>query len=292
LKVAFAADQLDRHLVAVGLAFFASIAAFACTSTPTSATSTPPPVTANDVPSITALTLSSNRAEAGQDIQATAVVQDADTPVDQLGYDWSASPVKGTFSGSGRQVTWTPPRGRAPELYTLTLKVTEKYVENGGGKEHTIAATASVHYNDSNQEITAIGLRFLTELFPNFSVPAAQAVQDFSDSCRGKAAEQSDVANNRINFHILSGTYTDTSVTFNSDRTFADMFGTCIFEDIPTNLANPFFRRRERITGICHLTATYESWRWFLCDSTFRGIDTSPENLRYRVPGRIIRVGD
>lgn len=289
MRTAIHGHLAKRRALLTGWLVSIAIGSFACRDSKPTAPSPPPPVTPNDTPTISSLTLSGVRAEAGEDLQATATVQDADTPVDQLDYQWSATPVNGLFSGTGQQVKWTPPRGQPPALYSLTLKVTERYVENGSAKENTAASSAPVHYNDSNLDITTIGMRFLTELFPDFSVPAPQAVQDFSDSCRGKAAELSDVANNRVNFHILSGTYRDTSITFNRDRTFADMFGTCVFEDVPTNRANPLFGRRERVTGICHLTATYENWHWFLCDSTFRGLDTSPESVRGRVPGRILQ---
>jgi hypothetical protein len=269
-------------------------------STPAGPTSqplgTPPPAPFNNPPAITSLTLSSPRVEAGENVQVTAVVEDAETPVDQLTYDWSATPVSGVFSGSGRQVRWTAPASlqTTPDLYTLRLVVTEKYTEHGQARKNTVSSSVPVHYNDSRRDIRRISLRFLTELFPDYSVPAAAAVQDFSDNLqlcpKGKADEFNDVANNRANFHILSGTYTDVSISLDETKTFADVAGTCVFRDIPMNPADRNFGKRESVPGICTLTAVYENWRWFLCESHFRG--TAPgvtlESLRYRVPGRII----
>jgi hypothetical protein len=257
----------------------------------------PPPVN-NTPPTITSLTVGAARVEAGDDAVVTAVVADAETPIDQLTYDWSATPANGTFSGTGRQVKWKAPFLQPPNLYSLTLKVTEKYMSSGVQKENAATASGQVHYNDSYREINIISMRFLTELFPNFSVTAQQAVQDFSDStnrqpdgstcAKGKADELSDITNNRINFHILSGTYINVSITLNSDKTFADVRGTCMFEDIPQEVANPYFGKKEKVSGTCHLTAAYENWNWFLCGSHFDPpYNVAPAQLRFRVPGRI-----
>jgi hypothetical protein len=261
---------------------------------------TQPPAT-NTPPTISSVTVGTARVEAGDDVAVTAVVEDTETPVDQLTYDWSSAPANGTFAGTGRQVRWKAPFLQPPSLYTLTLKVTEKYTSGGVAKENTASANGQVHYNDSYHEINTISMRFLTELFPNFSVTPQQAVQDFSDSTNRQPdgstcaverdMELNQIANNRVDFHILSGTYTNVSINLNGDKTFADVFGTCVFEDIPQDPTNQYFGRRERVTGICHLTAVYEKWNWFLCKSNFAWTGTMPENLNYRVPGRIVDLG-
>jgi len=249
----------------------------------------PPPVVRNDAPIIASLTIASPRVEADQEVGITAVVTDAETPLDQLTYQWSATPVNGEFSGTGRAARWRAPRQqKTPDLYTLKLLVSEKYTSAGQPQENSVSSTVQAHYNDSMREITTISMRFLTELFPTYTVPAQQAVADFSDSCSEKVSEYNDVANNRINFQILSGTYTNVSVTPNGDRTFADVSGTCVFKDIPKDPKNPYFGKTETVTGICRLTAIYESWRWWLCSSHFEGIGVTVNSLRYRVPGRII----
>jgi hypothetical protein len=248
----------------------------------------PPPVVRNDAPIIASMTVSNPRVEADQAVVATAFVSDAETPLDQLTYQWSGAPVNGTFTGSGPIATWRAPRQQTtPDLYTLKLLITEKYTSAGQPKENSVSSTVQVHYNDSPKEITTISMRFLTELFPTYTIPAQQAVADFSDSCSEKASEYNDVANNRNNFQILSGTYTNVSVTPNADRTFADVSGTCVFKDIPKDLKNPNAGKTETVTGICRLTAIYENWKWWLCSSHFEGIGVTTGSLRYRVPGRI-----
>ena len=249
-----------------------------------------PPPTRNDAPIITSLTPASPRVEANEEVAVAASVTDAETPIDQLLYQWSATPANGEFIGTGRNVQWRAPRlQRTPDLYSLNLLVTETYTSAGRTAENKVLKSVAIHYNDSPTEITRIGTRFLTELFPEFSVSPQAAVQDFSDSCRGKADELSDVTNNRINFHILSGTYTDVAVDLNGAKTFADVSGLCTFIDIPADPGNRFFDKPESVSGICTLTAVYENWRWFLCSSHFKGLGTVLLGKdQYRVPGRLV----
>jgi hypothetical protein len=255
--------------------------------TPLPSDPTPP----NEAPIIDSLTAASPRVEADAEVALTAAVHDTDTPVDQLSYGWSATPVNGEFTGTGRDVRWRAPRlQKTPDLYTLTLLVTEKYTSAGQPAENKVSKTVQVRYNDSPSEITRIGVRFLTELFADFSVSPQAAVQDFSDSCPGKASELSDVTNNRINFQILSGTYTNVSVNVDGAKTSAGVSGFCTFVDIPQDPNNKNYGRRESISGICTLTAVYENWKWQLCDSHF-GNSTGPVLLgteRYRVRGHVV----
>jgi hypothetical protein len=216
-------------------------------------------------------------------------VDDLETPADQLTYEWSATPVNGAFTGTGRQVRWRAPRLQpTPDTYTLNLVVTEKYTLSGEAKENKVSQSAQIHYNDSYREVTKISQRYLTELFPNYSLTPAQAVQDFSDNCDGKFAEMGDVATNRKNFRIVSGSYSNVTIAMNPTMTNAEVKGICSFVDVPTDPKNPNVGKQERVTGICTLTAVYESWKWFLCSSTFAGTSVTTTSLRGRVPGQII----
>ena len=231
----------------------------------------------NDAPIITSLTTAGPRVEANEEVAVAASVEDVETPIDQLSYQWSAAPVNGEFVGAGRSVRWRAPRlQRTPDLYSLSLLVTETYTSAGRPAENKVLKSVAIHYNDSPTEITHIGTRFLTELFPEFSVSPQAAVQDFSDSCRGKADELSDVTNNRVNFHILSGTYTDVAVDLDADKTFADVSGLCTFIDVPADPSNPFFGKRESVSGVCTLTAVDENWRWFLVQQPLQGARHRP----------------
>src|SRR3982751_392510 len=86
----------------------------ACTDSkpPPSPTPTPPPPPPNTEPVIVSLTASGPRVDADADVTLTAVVQDAETPLDQLTYQWSSTPIGGDFIGSGAQIHWRAPHGQ------------------------------------------------------------------------------------------------------------------------------------------------------------------------------------
>ena len=265
-----------RLVASLGAALLSLILA-ACNNDSTVGPTPPPPVT-NTPPVIQSLTLDSARIEAGQDVQLTAVVQDAETPTSQLTYAWSASPAGGTFTSQGAQATWhAPAMGSTPSTYTLTLTVTEKYMSAGVQKENTVTSSAQVHYNDSVAEITEITLDFLTD-FSTYSVTPARCVRNFSDNCPGKTDELHDVEENRALFEILGGTFSVSSVTLNSDRTAADIVAPCTFRDIVKASGV-----HEAVVGTCLLTAVYEGWQWFLCESHFSWEGTTTSSLRTRL---------
>src|SRR5262245_43739051 len=109
------------------------VIAWACgTSTPTNP---PPPAVTNAPPVIQSVAVSAVRVEAGGDVQLTATVTDAETPVSQLVYAWSASPITGSFTGTGSTVTWhAPASAMTPTVVTFTVVVTESFTSAGQAK--------------------------------------------------------------------------------------------------------------------------------------------------------------
>jgi hypothetical protein len=271
----------------VGLA--AAILAFAtdgCSSNPTAPA--PPPIVINTPPVIESITVSSDRVDADQHLDVTALVHDGETPLDQLTYSWSAAPVSGTFTGAGAAVKWHAPKQQTtPDLYTLTLTVTESYTSAGQPKRNQVSLSAQVHYNDSSAEVTALASQFLAD-FGTFEVSPEQCVRNFSNSCRGKQDELGQIQGNRANYHIQSSAFAATKTTFDSARTAGTIEGPCVFEDVP-NSGQPNAGRRERISGTCFMTTVYENFRWLLCDSLFLPpFSQTLESLRYRVPGHAL----
>jgi hypothetical protein len=275
---------LARTLVAVVAT--GGLVAGACGGSPT----VTPPVVTNTPPIIESLAIGP-RAEADVPTQIAATVKDAETPLSQLTYTWSASPQLGIFSGnsvSGGQalVTWRPPKGqKTPDLYSVTLAVSEAYTSGGQAKQNSVSSNTTVHYNDSPAEMKILGYDFLVYKFGNFNVSAAAAVSNFSDSCRGKAAEQDQIATNRQDFHILGASFPAPVATLDSSLTAGTVEGPCTFEDIPNS--GPNAGRREFVSGTCLLTTVYENFHWYLCDSFFNPpYNTTPASLRGRVPGK------
>jgi hypothetical protein len=252
-----------------------------------------PPVVTNTPPFIESLAMGP-RAEADQPLQVAATLSDAETPLGQLTYTWSASPQNGIFSGhsvSGSQavIMWRPPKGeKTPDLYTVTLTVSEAYTSGGQAKQNSASSSVAVHYNDSPAEMKTLGYDFLVYKFGNFNVSPAEAVSNFSDSCSGKAAEQDQIETNRRDFHILSASFPSPVATLNGSMTAGTVEGRCTFEDMPNS--GPNAGRREFVSGTCLLTTVYENFRWYLCDSFFNPpYNTTPVSLRGRVPGNPYR---
>jgi hypothetical protein len=257
-------------------------------------TVTPPPTVVNAAPTIESLAAASERIEADRSVQLTAVIKDTVSQLSQMTYTWSATPQSGAFGGvtsfSGSQATntWKAPKAQlSPNLYTLMLTVTESFTSAGQPKQNSVSKTTTVHYNDSPEEVKALGRDFLVTKFGTFEVTPAQAVSNFSDSCPGKAAELHDIEDNRANFHILSASFLPDTPTFNTELTAGEVKGSCQFEDRPNT--GPNAGHRQFVSGICTLKTIYENFKWYLCDSTFEGTGTTVESLRGRVPGRLVR---
>lgn len=260
------------------LALAAVVAALAaCNGTvppaPTPPITQPPPIVhvANTPPTIKSITIPVARAEVDQDVTVTAEVEDAETPVDQLQYKWSAN--AGTFSGDGRSVTWRLAKGSAatPVDVTMALTVTERYQDvDDAGKPITRVNTAtqnsatSLRVHDSVAELSKIGVRFLVDYFGNSNVSPEACLVDFWDGCRGKSDELSDIRNNRATLTQLYADAHVSTITFNDSKTEAEMWVACTF------------RARDKATGVeggvtgdCYLSAVYQQGRWWLCDSNF-----------------------
>jgi hypothetical protein len=226
-------------------------------------------VVVNTAPVIRSIRVAASRVEVDQDVDVTAEVEDAETNPDQLTYEWTAT--AGTFTGSGRSVTWRLPKGatETPVNVTVSLVVVERYTEVANSlvltRENRVTQSAApFRAHDSDAELRQISIEFLVYLFGNSSVTPPACLVDFSDSCQGKQAELQDIENNRRTFVILSAHATVASVSISGDRMSADVIAPCTFRDreIATG-------REATSTGDCYLTAVYERERWWLCSSSF-----------------------
>jgi hypothetical protein len=228
-----------------------------------------PQPTPNQAPVVESITVSTQRAEADTDVTVTATVRDAETAIDQLRFDWSAD--AGAFSGTGASVRWRLPRGAStPGDHTLRLTVVETY----GTAQHAIAASSpAIRVHDSPTELGDMAMRFLG-LFANSSVPADEAVREFSDSCAGKQVERRDVQNNRRDFEVLSSRLTLMSARVSVPWAQGAIAVSCEFSSRRKNCPSgaPSSCRVgtiDNVKGTCRLTAVYEQQRWFLCTSQF-----------------------
>jgi hypothetical protein len=172
----------------------------------------------NPPPKITALVAQGSRsnepaqfADLGEQIAITATVTDDETPIDLLAFQWSAD--NGTLTGVGRAVTWkAPDSGSTPFESTIHLTIVERYITTDSIiHENTVSQTTKVSVHDSVKEVGDLAVQFLTD-FSHPEVPPETVVRNFSDKCKGKAAELSDVRDNR-NCYVITDYFVGSPAT-------------------------------------------------------------------------------
>ena len=255
----------------------------ACGSTPAGPGPVTPPPTppVNVPPTIESIAIGVERAEVGDDVAVTATVRDPETAITDLQFAWSAD--AGTFSGEGASVKWRPPADRAtPADYAMRLTVTETYgtADSAGVRpKNIVSATsaASVRVHNSPKEIGDMSLVFLRD-FATSAIPADLAVRDFSDSCKGKADERSQIVENRQNYEILSSSLNLVNASAATSRVSGNARVACGFTSVvkACQADRPTCKvgSTEKVAGNCVLTTVYEQRRWWLCESHFEdGVD-------------------
>jgi hypothetical protein len=221
-------------------------------------------------------------------VDVTAVVEDQETVVDQLTFEWSAP--QGTFTGTGRSVKWRAPTSEiTPADYTLKLTVVEVYLgQNDAGmivsKEHRVTSQVTVRVHNSRKELGDMGQAFLTK-FGTSSIAPAACLVDFTDSCRGKLEELSDIQNNRDSFQILGYMLGQPRVNVYSPFDRAEMYITCSFDSKILKCAPGDSTCKVGSVvhgdGDCYLTARYEQARWWLCDSHYASLQALTPTTKY-----------
>jgi hypothetical protein len=235
-------------------------------------------ITPNTPPTIKSIAAADTPVEVGTPVTLTATVQDAETPVANLTYTWSAP--NGTISGSGPVVSWTPGADAVtPGDFTVTLTVVENYTSGSAQLQNTATGTLSMHVNNSPKELADLSLRFLGN-FADSRVSPDTCVAEFSTSCSGKKAEFEDITDNRHDFLIMSSTLRHTGIdptalhAKTTVHTFCQ-FTSKVITSSPHSggcLADPASCKLGSVqtaTGDCYTTNVYEQGRWWLCESHF-----------------------
>jgi hypothetical protein len=241
----------------------------------------PPPPPVNTAPQIRSIALSATRAEAGVPITLTATVEDAETPVANLTYAWTAD--TGTFSGTGPVVTWVAGEdAKTPADVVFNLTVTERFTSGSTTGENRTTGTQNVHLNNSPRELRELSLRFLAD-FANSRVSPEQCVAEFSDSCRGKRDELEDIQDNRHDFEIIDSTLRHSSLSIAPSGTTATVHTSCAFTSrVITDSPREESCRDGKcpkgsvgsVQGDCWTTNVYERGRWWICESHFASTGT------------------
>jgi|SRR5688572_29383725 len=230
----------------------------------------PPTVKFTTPPIVRSVTAPTTRVEAGQNFTITAVVEDAETPLNTLTYVWSAN--AGTITGTGAAAVWRQPAGlKAGVDVVITLTVIEKYraVENNvivDREYRVVGQAAPFRVHDSVAEMKELSRKFLLDLFGNSRVPPIACLVDFTETGRcaaGRAAELSDITENRQLVEIVSGRI-DSQHFISEGPNAARVINVAEFYSIlKSNGVGGYARGDFIITGV------YEGTRWWICESTY-----------------------
>jgi len=230
-------------------------------------------------------------ADLGETIDVTGIVEDAETGLDKLAYQWTAT--SGTINGAGPVVSWTAPASAStPVDVTITLAVVETYkAPDASGlpvdKENRTTATTTVSLHNSVKEVGDMAYDFLV----NFSsqVDVNTVMRNFAPPglCIGAAAERTDVVKNQTERKILSSTIGTPGVTisFGGSCPFRAVAGDActstsvswtsrvLVHTTPTD----YYNWIEETAGKDQITALYSNKRWYLCASDY---DAPPPTYR------------
>jgi hypothetical protein len=244
----------------------------------------PPPPVNNTAPVITSITVQGTRrnepanfADVSETVAVTAAVTDAETNVDLLQYNWTAT--LGSFSGTGARVSWVAPAvAPQPVSVTITLEVVERF---GTNQENRVNRTATVALHDSIKEVGDMSVRFLTEFSkPQTNKDVNDIMRDFKASVcpvPGEVIEEQDqVRSHYQNFFMHS-------YQIGLPRVTVDFGGTCIgayaplrgdaCATVPVTWNSTDLRTNSSGTtrGTDYLTAMFVAAenRWWLCSSRF-----------------------
>lgn len=280
-----------RSRIAAGLTV---VLAAACSGPTTPPPPPPPPVVGPATPPvIQAITVPTSRVETGADITITATVQDAETPLTQLAYQWTAS--AGTITGSGTTATWTMPAGiKAGVNVTITLTIVDTYdaVENNQvvNRQFTVVGTStSFRVHDSVAETKELARRFLIDLFGNSAVQPEACMVDFSDTCaglpEGKTAELEQVRRHRRDFIVYQATMLAQRVDWDGAG-FGYVHNAVLYDD--QEIGKP---PKSPTCGDFYLTVVYVGGQWWLCESYFDRFNTAhcPASINNEGVSRVLR---
>ena len=260
----------------------------------------PPPVQPpnNVAPTIETIVVQGRRpgqpprfADLKERIDVTATVNDQETPIEELTFQWTAT--AGTFDGTGKTVAWTAPdSATTPSKVTITLKIVENYGHPGQPKNfsHEVTSTVEVALHDSTSEVRRMAEQFLVDfsdtnikdwqyIMRNFNAGACPSPSDVE-------AEKEDVIRHYTEFQMISSRVGDGKVSVNF-RSFCPFRGrpgdACAVVPVYWD-SQKIQGSRSVVEGEDFLAAAYSTKdaRWYLCSSDFAAFDTlAPSHSSY-----------
>jgi len=239
----------------------------------------------NQAPVIVSITAKDRRSHAPSQfadlddlVDVTATVTDAETPPDQLDYQWSAP--AGSFSGTGASVRWQAPHSaQTPANVDLTLTVVEHYQSTDDSglpvtRENRTTRPITVSLHNSEKEVGDMAVLFLNDFSDQKQSPD-QILRNFMQ-CTGRDNERNDTINNQATLTIKTHNVGSATVHINFGGTcsFRDRAGdACIDVPVDWHSIKKSDGSGQHSYGIDRLTGFYQNSRWWLCDSDFDGYD-------------------
>jgi hypothetical protein len=211
----------------------------------------------------------SQYATLGETVNVTATVTDAETPVNQLTYEWSST-VGGTFGGNAATTTWTAPAtlvGTTPVNAMLTLTVTERV---DATRNNRVTATTVVDLHNSAKEVGDLARQFLLDF--SRQLPVDMVMRNFTSTCPEAAQEREQVAASNAGFQITEYRIDDavTTVPFIGACPFRNVRGdACAQVPVSWTARNKSTGVIGTNSGIDHVTALLENGAWKLCASDY-----------------------
>jgi hypothetical protein len=270
-----------------------AILAAGCGEAPTAPTYPQAQLPPATPPIVNSISVSVTRTEVEQDVIVTAVVEDAETPLGQLSYIWTAN--AGTFTGTGASVTWRHAPGiQQGRDVVITLTVVDVYqvIENFHivTREYRVVRQAApFRVHDSVAELKELARKFLIDLFGDSRIPPESCLVDFSEVGRcadGKVQERSDIAFHRSVVEIQSAIILSQSVNIVNPAS-AVVTSEARFNDRWLS-PGPLQAEFSSTHADFYLSAIYDQGRWWLCESTFgnvRGTSRYLDAIRARRGG-------
>ena len=217
-----------------------------------------------------------NFADLGETLNVTVSVQDPDTPIDQLKFEWTSD--SGTFTGTGAAVQWRAPTTAAtPATVTLNVAVTDGVAR--------VTGAAAVRLHDSVKEVGDMARLFLLDFSDSNIGDANYILRNFSTGPRcvkERDDEKGDIEKNRTTYSILGSSIGAAAVNVQ----FADRPCSYMPTDgdacaaVPSSWTSLCLRTTSECTagekgtvdGTDFVTAVYEDSQWRLCASSYKAI--------------------
>jgi hypothetical protein len=255
---------------------FLTLVVAACGTESSTGPSPSPSPPANALPVVTSIFVKgtlprepAQYATLGETVNVTASVTDAETPANQLTYEWSSS-VGGTFGANASTTTWTAPAtlaGATPVNATLTLTVTERV---DATRNNRVTATTVVDLHNSPKEVGDLAVLFLEDFSKQLS--ADVVMRNFTATCPEAAEERAQVEANNAQNQVLSYRIelATTAVPFAGTCPFRNVRGdACAQVPVSWTARNKSTGAVGSNSGIDQVTALLEGGHWKLCASDY-----------------------